>query len=576
MISTKKHIQQLAAILLAKGIDDIIISPGSRNGPLTHTFAGSGLFNCRSIVDERSAAYFALGLAQAKQRPVAIVCSSGTAALNYTPAIAEAFYLKIPLIVLTADRPNYWIDQAESQCIRQEYIYQNFIKKEISLPLGESENELWFAAREINACLNLAVSETPVPVHINIPLEEPLHDLLDEKLPNTKVIDAPPIKNTLDKSQLKQLASTFNESKKVLILAGQQIPNPGLENQLSELAEQTGAVILKEHLANLSDSRFCSSIDTLMAALLEDRLEDFQPDLLISFGAQFVSKSLKQFLRNNKPAHHWHLGLSGEHFDTYQSLTKVITQEAGDFFEQLTPRLETKEKNFIKRWKDKEQQVNQQRDQFIAQTEFSDLTVFDSIRKALPQNSVVHLGNSSPVRYALICDAVKDVHYFGNRGTAGIDGCLSTTVGFASESEKLNTIILGDLSFFYDSNALWNKYIGSNLRVIVINNRGGNIFSLIKGPSESPAFHEHFFTENKFKAEVLARAFELDYFKAENEQELGSALADFYSPKQQQAAILEVFTNAEVNTKVFRELFKQVKSNKKIGYDEHNTKLGNH
>ncbi|KOH44995.1 2-succinyl-5-enolpyruvyl-6-hydroxy-3-cyclohexene-1-carboxylic-acid synthase [Sunxiuqinia dokdonensis] len=563
MISTKKHIQQLASILLAKGIDDIIISPGSRNGPLTHTFAGSGLFNCRSIVDERSAAYFALGLAQAKQKPVAIVCSSGTATLNYAPAVAEAFYLNIPLIVLTADRPDYWIDQAESQCIRQENIYTNFIRKEISLPLGESENELWFAAREINTCLNLAVSETPAPVHINVPLEEPLHELLDEKLSAVKVIQQAQPQMNLAESELTQLSSMFNEAEKVLILAGQQIPNPGLENLLSELVERTGAVILKEHLANLYDPGFCSSIDTLMAALLEDQMDDFQPDLLISFGGQFVSKSLKQFLRKHKPANHWHLSLSGQHFDTYQSLTNVIRQEAGDFFEQLTPRLETKEKNFLKRWKDKEQQVNQQRDQFIAQTEFSDLTVFDAIRKAMPQNSVVHLGNSSPVRYALICDAVNNTHYFGNRGTAGIDGCLSTAVGFASESEKLNTIILGDLSFFYDSNALWNKYIGSNLRIIVINNRGGNIFSLIKGPRESPAFHEHFFTENRFKAEALARAFELDYFKAENGQELESALADFSSPKQQQAAILEVFTNAEVNTKVFRELFKQVKSNKK-------------
>ncbi len=559
MISTKKHIQQLAGLLLAKGIDDIIISPGSRNGPLTHTFAGSGLFNCRSIVDERSAAYFALGLAQAKQKPVAIVCSSGTATLNYAPAVAEAFYLNIPLIVLTADRPDYWIDQAESQCIRQESIYRNFIRKEISLPLGESIKELWFAAREINECLNRAISGTPAPVHINIPLEEPLHNLLDEKLPAVKVIQPTQTQTNLTESELTQLASTFNKAKKVLILAGQQIPNPGLENQLSELTEKTGALVLKEHLANQNDPNFCSSIDTLMSALLEDSMEDFQPDLLISFGGQFVSKSLKQFLRKHKPVSHWHLSLSGEHFDTYQSLTNVIAQEAGDFFEQLTSSLEPKEKKYLKGWKDKEKQVNQRRDQFIEQAEFSDLTVFDSIRKALPQNSVVHLGNSSPVRYALICDAVKNAHYFGNRGTSGIDGCLSTAVGFASESEKLNTIILGDLSFFYDSNALWNKYLGSNLRILVINNRGGNIFSLIKGPSESPAFQEHFFTENKFKAEVLARAFELDYFKAENEQGLDLALTNFYSPKQQKAAVLEVFTDADVNTKVFRELFKFVK-----------------
>lgn len=559
MISTKKHIQQLAAILVAKEIDDIIISPGSRNGPLTHTFAGSGAFNCRNIVDERSAAFFALGLAQAKQKPVVLVCSSGTATLNYSPAIAEAFYLNIPLIVFTADRPGYWIDQAESQCIRQDNIYRDFTKKEVTLPLGESEKELWFAGRLINECLNLAVSGTPGPVHINIPLEEPLHDLLDENLPTVTVIDSVQTETFLSNAELENLVAIFNQSEKVLILAGQQIPNPGLENLLFELTKKTGALVLKEHLSNLDDPLFCSSIDTIMASILADKTEDFQPDLLISFGGQFVSKSLKQFLRKNKPADHWHLSLSNEHFDTYQSLTKVINQDATDFFEQLSGKATLKERRYWQRWKDKEKEVNQRREKLIRKAEFCDLTVFNQIRQAIPENSVVHLGNSSPVRYALICDPVKNTQYFGNRGTGGIDGPLSTAVGFASESEKLNTVILGDLSFFYDSNALWNKYIGNNLRVIVINNRGGNIFSMIKGPAESPAFREHFFAENKFQAKVLANAFELDYFKAENEKELESVLDEFYSPKQQKAALLEVFTDADVNTKVFRELFKKVK-----------------
>ena len=562
MISTKKHIQQLASLLLAHEIDDIIISPGSRNGPLTHTFAGSGLFNCRNIVDERSAAYFAMGLAQAKQKPVVIVCSSGTATLNYAPAIAEAFYMNVPLIVLTADRPDYWIDQAESQCIRQDNIYQNFTKKGIRLPLGETEKELWFAARQINECLNLATAEIPAPIHINIPMEEPLHDIEDGKLPSVKIIEQAKTESILDSAELNQLASTFNQTTKILILAGQQMPNPGLENQLAELVKKSGAVVLKEHLANLNHPVFCSSIDTLMASLLTDKLENFQPDLLISFGGQFVSKSLKQFLRKYQAKNHWHLSLSGKHFDTYQSLTKVIKLDAADFFTQLPVENNTTEKIYFDRWKKKEKQVIQLRNEFMQKTGFCDLSVFEQVQTAIPENSSIHLGNSSPVRYGLILDPVKNCHYFGNRGTSGIDGSLSTAVGFACESEKINTVILGDLSFFYDSNALWNKYIGSNLRVIVINNRGGNIFSLIKGPDESPAFQEHFFTENKFKAEGITKTFELDYFKAENKAELEIALSDFYSPQQQKAAVLEIFTNAEINTQQFRELFKYVKTKK--------------
>lgn len=560
MISDKKHVQQLATILLKKGITDVIISPGSRNGPMINTFAGVPEFQCRNVVDERSAAYFALGLALAKQNPVALVCSSGTATLNYAPAVAEAFYQNIPLIVLTADRPDYWINQAESQCIRQEGIYRNFTKKEVSLPLGESEKELWHAAREINECLNLAVSGMPGPVHINIPLEEPLHQFLEAELPEVKEIREIEIQTLIPEKELTGLVKMINQSQKIIVLAGQLNPNPGLENLLAEFVEKSEAVVLHEHLSNLSDPNFCGSIDAIMAAILEENPENFKPDLLISFGGQFVSKSLKQFLRKNKPVHHWHVSPGGEHFDTYQSLTKVIKSDMVDFLDAILPRVVSADKSYLKRWKEKESRVNQLRDRFVESIEFCDLKIFEKIAQKIPDNTVIHLGNSSPVRYALIHNGVENGQYFSNRGTAGIDGCLSTSVGFASESGKLNTIILGDLSFFYDSNALWNKYIGDNLRIIVIHNGGGNIFSMIKGPAESPAFEEHYFTGNSNKAEVLAKAFGLDYFKAENESELDEALNEFYSPEQRQAALLEVFTDAEVNARTFRELFKMVKA----------------
>ena len=560
MITDKKHIQQLAALLLKKEITDVVISPGSRNAPMINTFAGVAEFNCRNIVDERSAAYFALGLALAKQNPVVLVCTSGTAALNYSPAVAEAFYQNIPLIVITADRPGYWIDQAESQCIHQENMYQNFTKKGVTLPLGETEKELWFAARQMNECLNLAVSGTPGPIHLNIPLEEPLHQLVEANLPNVKEIEMCEIQSRIGENELSLLAETIHHSKKILILAGQLNPVQGLENALAGFAAKSGAVVLHEHLSNLSNIEFCGSIDLLMSAIQDENLKDFQPDLLITFGGQLVSKTLKQFLRKNKPERHWHLSLGGEYVDTYQSLTKVFKTDVADFFDAILDNLQSADLTYLQLWKNKEFMVNQFRDKYTKAIEFCDLKASKLIRQKIPANTVVHLGNSSPVRYALIHNQLENAMYFSNRGTAGIDGCLSTAVGFASESDKLNTIILGDLSFFYDSNALWNKYVGPNLRIIVIHNGGGNIFGMIKGPSDSPAFTEHFFAENTHKAEVLAKAFELDYFSATNESELETALVEFYSPEQQHAALLEVFTDAELSVKVFRELFTQVKT----------------
>jgi 2-succinyl-5-enolpyruvyl-6-hydroxy-3-cyclohexene-1-carboxylate synthase len=560
MISTKKHVQQLAFLLQAKGITDVVISPGSRNGPLIHTLVLSELFNCRSIVDERSAAYFALGLAQALQKPVALVCSSGTAALNYAPSVAEAFYQNIPLVVITADRPGYWVNQGENQTIPQENIYRDFCKKEITLPLGESEKELWFAARLINETLNTSVSGLPGPVHINIPLEEPLHDLMDENLPPAKVIEATDLKTILPEAELGKLAEIINNSEKILILAGQQTPNSELEKILADFSKKTGAVVLKEHLANLNHPAFCSNVDTLITSLLSENKTDFRPDLLITFGGTCVSKPLKQFLRQNKPENHWHLSLSCQYYDTYQSLTRIIALEATSFFLQLSEKAISKDNRYLQRLQKKEQQVKKLRDEFMQKAGFCDLAVFSAILKNIPENTVIHLGNSSPVRYALICDSARNVQYYGNRGTSGIDGSLSTAVGFASASDKINTIILGDLSFFYDSNALWNNYINKNLRIIVIHNGGGNIFSMIKGPGESPAFNKFFFTENKTSAKCVAQTYELDYFQACDESELEKQLHSFDSAKQQKAAILEIFTDAELNAKVFRGLFKKVKN----------------
>jgi len=347
MISDKRHIQQLAALLLQKGIREIVISPGSRNAPMINTFTGIDQFNCYNLVDERSAGYFALGLALAQQRPVALVCSSGTATLNYTPAIAEAFYQHIPLIVLTADRPDYWIDQAESQCIRQENIYGNFTKKGISLPLGESEKELWYAARQINECLNLALSGNQGPVHINVPFEEPLHQLVEAELPRVKGIELTETHHCLSENTANDLADSISQSKKILILAGQLNPDSELNATLASFVERTGAVVLQEHLSNLEDQQFCKSIDLLMAAILEENIEAYQPDLLITFGGQFVSKALKQFLRKYKPFQHWHLSMEKDHFDTYQSLTKVITIQAVEFFKGLISEVQQKEKNYL-------------------------------------------------------------------------------------------------------------------------------------------------------------------------------------------------------------------------------------
>ena len=559
MISQKKQIQQLAGLLIAKGIHQVVISPGSRNGPMIHTFYGNKKFFCRVITDERSAAYFAMGLSQETGEPVVLTCSSGTAALNYAPAIAEAYYQHVPLIVLTGDRPGYWIGQLENQCIPQNNIYKDFVKKEISLPLGESEDELWSAGRDISECLNLLLREDAAPVHINIPLKEPLHEFTNEDLPKVKVIEDLSVSLKLAAESLEKLKTLYNKSDKILILSGQQSYDPQLENILLQLSEKTGALVLKEHISNLKSSDFCSSIDSIVSSFSEHNKE-FCPDILITFGRQVVSKTVKQFLRENPPAEHWHISNSGAHNDTYKSLTRVIRMNPSEFFKQIIPELKTKDRTYFDCWKEREQLVNSLRDDFIKKIPFCDLKVYDIIRQYIPEHSVIHLGNSSPVRYSLICDPVKDAIYYSNRGTSGIDGCMSTAIGFASSSNLINTLIIGDLSFFYDSNALWNKYIGKNIRIILINNGGGNIFGMIKGPSLSPAFKDCFLTDNDKNASSISETFDLDYFSAKDEYSLQKSLRQLYMKERSKPAILEIFTSEDVNYIYYRKLFEHIKN----------------
>lgn len=557
MISNKKHIQQLATVLLKRGIRNVIISPGSRNGPLIHTFVGSGHFHCRNIVDERSAAYFGIGLSQKLNEPVVLVCSSGTAALNYAPAVAEAYYLKVPLIVLTADRPPYWINQGESQCIVQNHIYRDFICEEVTIPLDETQEELQKAGAIIERTIDLTLGPDKGPVHINIPLEEPLHDLEEVELPSSQIN----ISNTtelLPEQEVDKLATLFNGVQKVMVLVGQHKPDKELQNLLTLLSKQTQAIVLKEHLSNLDDISMIGNIDLCLSAINGSNAAAYSPDLLITFGGQMVSKSIKSFLRKHKPEEHWHISPSGDSPDTYKALTRVVKSEEIPFFQQILNRLIPKSNDFYSTWKELSGQVHCKKQEYLQEAQYSDLWVFNELTQKLPSESILHLGNSMPVRYTLLCDQVEGVRYMGNRGTSGIDGSVSTGVGYACGSENINTIVVGDLSFLYDSNALWNNYLGSNLRIVVVNNGGGNIFGIIKGPSKSPAYLEHFFAEHKHTAEGLAKNFGLEYNSAKSEKEFQTRLTEFFEP-QNKPVLLEVFTEEAANNRVFHELFNRIK-----------------
>ncbi len=560
MDNQKIGIRHLAEICYQKGIENIVISPGSRNAPIIIAFTSHPKINCISIVDERSAAFFALGMAQQSGKTVAIACTSGSAALNYAPAISEAYYQHIPLLVLTADRPTEWVDQADSQTIRQKDLYANYIKKSYELPQSISNSDdLWHADRVINEAIDLCQHSTPGPVHINLPFKEPLYQGYDKKIENPKIISTTVVNPVLEAKEIQKLAAIWNASSKKLILSGMIQPNSDLNSVLAEISNDPSVIVLTENISNLNHNSFNPCIDRTLATIKDQEIKDFKPYLLISIGNQIVSKKIKAFFREHKPDQHWHIDTSHLFLDTFQSLTKNIPVNPEYFFNKLSEHIIPNRSNFSTIWDQKHQHSIKKHKEFIKNCEYADLKVFELLLKSIPENSNLQLANSTPVRYSQLFDIRADISYNSNRGTSGIDGSLSTAAGAAYASKKPTTIILGDLSFFYDSNGLWNNYLSENLRIILINNGGGGIFRFLDGPSDSEAFEEFFETKHELNAEGIANTFNVQYQSAKNLEEVKQGLAKLYHPDNKKVSLLEIFTPREKNAEVLKEYFHSLK-----------------
>ena len=544
--------QLLIASCVAHSVAHVVISPGSRNAPLTIGFSNHPEIKTYSIVDERSAAFFALGIAQQLQKPVAIVCTSGSALLNYYPAIAEAFYSNIPLIVISADRPAHLIDIGDGQTIRQENVFENHILESISL--DESLDVEGSILEMIHETINIAKAQKG-PVHINIPFDEPLYETKSEILILEKVLeDSEEI--SLDVDELQQYADVWNGAKKKIVLVGEHFPDELLQTQLTHLTKDPSVLVLIENTANVSHGKFINSIDKLIFPLEELELEKFQPDILLTLGGLIVSKKIKQHLRTFQPKTHWHVD-SKRAFDTFFCLKHHFKISPQLFFSQFFFLTKPTESNFQQFWLAKKATRLKRHLDFTENCDFSDLKVFDVLLKSIPKNTQLQLSNSAVIRYSQLFDIDKTVQVFCNRGTSGIDGSTSTAIGAANVSAKNTLFITGDISFFYDSNALWNNYIPVSFRIIIVNNGGGGIFRFIPGPQKSNAL-DYFETTHQLTAEHLCKMYKFEYFTVKNENELNSELSNFYEPSRL-PKLLEIFTPREENDKILKAYFNNLK-----------------
>ena len=599
-MSHLEQINKIAEICAHKEVQNVIISPGSRSAPLTVAFARHPDICTRIVYDERAAAYIAMGLAQQSRRPVGLVCTSGTAVLNYAPAVVEAHYQQIPLLLFTADRPAEWIDQRDNQTIHQRGIYGPHCRASFELPVDTTHPDAqWHLERTISEAINKAQWPIAGPVHLNVPLREPLYpskvtssllapptqagmlapptqaEMLAQ--PNSsaiKIIQNLPVQPHLSQNSWDALINSWQQAKRKLIIVGMHQPDIQLCDALRQLSQEPTVAVIADITSNIyPDGTNLYHSDMILGTRQEKTLEQLKPDLLISLGGQMVSKYLKLWLRKARPQIHWHIEPAGDAIDTYQSLTHVIPVEAPYFCTTLNklnhsartsipspsrgPRSAT---SYAALWHQLEEQARRLIKPFLEQAPFGEFQAIYRIMQQLPAHSRLQLGNSSIIRYANFISQLPNMTLNGinsNRGTSGIDGTVSTTVGAALATNDLTTLITGDLAFFYDRNALWHDHLPANLRLIVLNNHGGGIFKLINGPNQltNSERDTYFFTPQPLTARRTAADHHCDYIHCDNAQTLQQVLPDFFAP-QQRAAILEIETDADVNSKLFWQ-FKQ-------------------
>ncbi len=545
------------------GMKNIVCSPGSRNAPIIIAIDEHPEMKAIVIHDERSAGFFAMGMAQQLGEPVGVVCTSGSAMLNYYPAVAEAYYQSIPLIIISADRPKELVNQGDGQTIVQLEVYKNHI-------LAEEEIKEYVSTNQEKEQLILLVNQTfdiakrgwKGPVHFNLPISEPLYRTVLNNNDRFSTLERKKDVFQLNQIEKELIRATWKSNSKKLILCGQMDKNGAVLAKLNELAVDSSVAILVENTANLKSNKFVHCIDRTLMGISESEVEEFLPDILITIGGAVVSKKIKEFLRNSDIKEHWRVGHAFPNMDTYKALTHSFECSPFEFLtEILKLELQPHTSTFGNLWKQKDFIIQDKLVDYFPEIGHSDLKTIETILDYIPENSNLHMGNSSVVRYCQLFDPIGSFNYFSNRGTSGIDGSTSTSAGVAfAGPSKCNVIITGDISFFYDSNALWNDYLGNNLKIVLINNSGGGIFKIIEGPSNTSQLSKYFEAKHNYKARDLCKGFGVEYFEASTNEQIENSMEEFYADSiNGRPKLIEIFTPSDINDKVLKQFFNFIK-----------------
>lgn len=561
----------LVDVLAAQGLRDAVISPGSRNTPLIVALAARDNIRKHVIPDERTAAFAALGMALVAGKPVMLVCTSGTALYNYAPAVAEALYRKVPLIVVSADRPERWIDQDDSQTLRQHGALANIVKRSFNIAATEGmsvsvkgsrfENEQeWYVNRLANEAWITAVSQSPGPVHVNIQLDNPLGRTADiiPKEQRTVTVERPPV--SILPSYLRSLAERIIR-RKVLVVAGFMNPDNAMSRAVDAFASLPNVAVCSEPLANLHfhADNGNSVIDLVLAGASAEVKERLRPDIVISVGGSLVSRMLKEFIREYQPAELWTLGDTDAGVDCFQSLTTHFETSPAKLFKglanaasRLSGRLPGMEiPAYAGMWKEIRGEAMSRLSVKTANAPWSDYTALMRLFEAMPSGCNLFLSNGTPVRYAGLAIGLPTHACHCNRGVSGIEGGNATAAGAAMKYSGTTLLVSGDMSFGYCPQILGLDGLPDSFRIVVVNNSGGGIFRFIATTRDLPQREHYFCAPTYLPLDGLCKAYGWEYRRASDMQSLDTALAGFFSGTKK---LLEIATDPETSAQLLRSI----------------------
>ncbi len=496
----------------------------------------------------------ALGLSIQLQQPVVLICTSGTAALNFAPAVAEAFYQNVPLLVLTADRPKEWIGQNDGQAIEQENIFEKNVLKSYSIQVTDTHPDSdWHIQRIINEAIFISKKAISGPIHINFGFREPFYPKIDE-IPNheVKIIKTLNTKVILCDNEINEIKSICQNNSKILIIIGQSNVSKKNIDLIQKFTSSNQIPVFADINSNFqSISTAILYNDIVVSNLSENEKESLKPDILITFGNQIVSKNIKLFIKTHNPKYHFHIQETNQIIDTFQSITHFIPVSISEFISNVDFKYNF-ENNYLQEWKKRDKIGQTSIDDFYKIKPFSELGIVKKITEHIPTNSVFHTANSLSVRYLNILSCSKTFNYC-NRGTSGIDGCTSTAVGAALATEAMVVLLTGDVAFFYDRNAFWHNYMPKNLRIILLNNSGGFIFKNVEGAKHQPELDSFFVGNHTSTALHLATEFKIDY-RCIKANDIEDNILDSFFENSENSKILEIKTDGNEITEDFKVL----------------------